>query len=239
MAWWIKTCLYFSEFMIPSNRIISPTPLAETQAQSMTDPPPGFTEGLKHSFLHLSPNLPLTDCWRLDPKMSNLDWSLHNTLFHWSSFQSLWASAYLSLFTLFPFQKLVFLVATLPQRPFLIKLLQTVELGIPVKLPDPEPGPCWTSSSLSLRRNSEKLRTFLGLPVLFSSLTSPHSSYFFITAWIPHLEYPVCKLISLWEWPCWCKILVLCLSNSATFGILNGRMRRLLCCFIGKERCPK
>ena len=51
----------------------------------------------------------------------------HNILFLWSSFQSLWALAYLSLFTLSPFWKSVFFAATLPQRPFLIKLLQTVE----------------------------------------------------------------------------------------------------------------
>ena len=126
MAWWIKTCLYFSAFMIPSIRTISPTPLAEMQPQTRTDPPPCFTEGHKHSFFHLSPTLLLIYC-RLDPKISNLDLSLHNTLFHWSSFQSLWALAYLSLFTLFPFRKSGFLAATLPQRPFLIKLLRSVE----------------------------------------------------------------------------------------------------------------
>ena len=62
--------------------------------------PPCFTEGRKHLLFNLSPTLLLTYCRRLDPKISNLDLSLHNTLFHWSSFQSLWALAYLSLFTL-------------------------------------------------------------------------------------------------------------------------------------------
>ena len=127
MAWWIKSCLYFSALMIPLIRTILPTPVAEMQPQTRTDPPPCFTEGRKHSVFHLSPTLLLTYCRRLDPNNSNLDLSLYNTLFHWSSFQSLWAFAYLSLFTLFPFLISDLLAATLPQRPVLIKLLQDVE----------------------------------------------------------------------------------------------------------------
>ena len=200
------------------------------QPQTRTDPPPCFTEGLKHSFVHLSPTLLLTYSQRLDPKFSNLDSSLHNTLFHWSSFQSFWALAYLSLFTLFPFHKSGFLDVTLPWRPFLIKLLQTVKGS--TWHPNAA-SRCWARSLLdflwslkeeTMRNFSSEFESFLGLPVPFLSLTSPDSSNFFITAWILHLKYPVCLLISLWEWPCWCKSMILCLSNSVIFGILIGMM---------------
>ena len=147
----------------------------------------------------------------------------------WSSFQSLWALAYLRLFTLFPFRKIGFLAATLPQRPFLVKLLRTAEGS--TWHPD-EAARWWARSVLDVlrslkeetRRNfSSDFESFLGLPVISFVL---NSSNFFITAWIPNLfiQYPVCLLISLWEWPCWCKIIILCLPNSVIFGILNGIM---------------
>ena len=165
--------------MIPSIQTISPTPPAEMQPQTRTDPPPCFSEGRKHSFFHLSPTL-LTYCRRLDPKISNLDSSLHNTLFHWYSFQSLWALAYLTFSPCSPF-KSGFLAATLPQRPFLIKLLQTVEGS--TWHPD-EAARCWARSLLDFLRSlkeetlsnfSSDFESVLGLPVLYLSLTSPDS----------------------------------------------------------------
>lgn len=104
---WNQSVLWAST--IPSFWTISLTPLAELQPQTRTDSEtaPYFTESHKHSFLRLSPTLSLTHCWRLDPKISNLDSSLDITLFHQSSFQSLWALEYLSLFTLVPFPKVV------------------------------------------------------------------------------------------------------------------------------------
>lgn len=69
------------------------------------------------------PTLLLTYFWRLDPKISNWDSLLHNTLFHWSSFQSLW---YIHNHIL-AFSPCSHQAAILPKRPFLTKLLQTVE----------------------------------------------------------------------------------------------------------------
>lgn len=112
-----------------------------------------------HLRLHalILPTLLLTYCGRLDPKLSNLDLSQHNTLFHWSSFQSLWALAYLSLFTLFPFRKSGFLAAIVAQRRFLIKLLRTVEGS--TWHPD-EAARCWARSLLDffLSLKEETLR---------------------------------------------------------------------------------
>ena len=158
---------------------ISPTPLAKMQPKPK-----------------LSPTLLPTYCHWLDPKTL----SLHNILFHWSSFQSLWALAYLISYL---FWKSGFLSATLPQRPFLIKL-QKGQLGIPMILPNAELGPCWSLKEETLKFYKILIRlgkfswassSFL----FFLSLTSPHSSNFFITAWIPYFGYPVCLLISLWE----------------------------------------
>lgn len=52
VMWWIKIWLFFSVFIIPST-----STLAEMQPQTMTEPPPCFTDGCRHSLLCLSPDL--------------------------------------------------------------------------------------------------------------------------------------------------------------------------------------
>ena len=84
----------------------------------------------QHSIDHMKNSAPFAythQSWQMEHYYI-LYFKSYNTLFHWSSFQSLWALAYLSLFTLFPFRKkMVSWLLHLPQTPFLIKLLFNVE----------------------------------------------------------------------------------------------------------------
>ena len=104
----------------------------------------------------------------------NLDSSLHNILFHWCYFQSLWALEFLSLFTLFPFLKKWFLgcypsTKNVPDQASLdcrrvnlasrwsCQILSHVFAGLPSGLSKKKP----------LRNFSSDLESFLGLSVLF------------------------------------------------------------------------
>lgn len=78
--------------------------------------------------------------------------------------------------------------------------LQMNEVGIPMELPDP----CRIYFSLLKKKLLISFRIFLGLPVLFF-----YPCPFYKQVWIPHIYYPVCLLMSFWERPCWC-ILILC-----------------------------
>lgn len=167
--------------MILSIWTISPTPLAGIQPQNRTNPPTMYQWRPQ-----ILPSL-LNSSSFLDPKIQNLDSSVHNTLCHWLSLQTLWALAY-SLFILFPFRKSGLLSTTLPQRPILIKLFQSCHMLSQILaglLP------------VGQRANSEKplipFWNFLGPPVLFRSMTPPDS------AWIPDLECAICLLMCLWK----------------------------------------
>lgn len=87
-----------------------------------------------------------------------------------------------------------------------------------MKLPDADPGPCWTSSGLLQRQevwwesSHQVLRVFTDL-------------HCFCCSW-PYL-IPQISLIAAWihpEWPRWCKIQILCWSESGIFGIFIGMM---------------
>ena len=90
IAWWIKTCIFFSihyrhqfgQYRQHHWQKCSPKPKQTHHHVS-----------LKAASTHSSISLQLffSHSRRLDTQILNLDSSLHNTLFHWSSFQSLWA----------------------------------------------------------------------------------------------------------------------------------------------------
>lgn len=82
----------------------------------------------------------------------------------------------------------------------------------------------WFFRGETLRIFSDLVCFFVYFPFWFLSFTSSESTLFFITAGVTHFRHPDCLLISLWELPCCCKILILCLSDSEVFVILNGMM---------------
>ena len=112
MAGWMKICLYFFVFFIPSILTKSSTPPAEIHPQTCIDPPPCSTVGCKQGSCNSFPLLLRTywSCWL--PEISNFDLSLDNT-FHLSEFQLLCSRAYFNRLVLFPFRKRGFLTATL------------------------------------------------------------------------------------------------------------------------------
>lgn len=205
MAWWVQICVYFSALVIPSIWPISPTPLAEVEPQTRT--------------LHRLPPRAASFHSSVSPTLLTCS-SIHNTLLHWSSFQSLWAVAFLSLFILFSF----------PEKWFPSCYGTTLEGS--TCLPDEAAG-SWCRSLLNfvrpLRdktlRNLSSFGHFSFLPVLLLSLNSPDSLYFFIRAWISHLESIQCVYRFPFESELAdAKLRFYVLLNSDIFGILNGRM---------------
>ena len=73
MAWWMKICLYFSVFIIPSILNKSPTPPAEIQPQTCIDRPPCPTVGCKHGSCNSFPLLLRTNWRYMLPEISNFD----------------------------------------------------------------------------------------------------------------------------------------------------------------------
>lgn len=70
--------------------------------------------------------------------------------------------------------KKLFFGCPLPQRPFQIMLLHTLEgqLGILMRVPDAEPGPCWKETGTWNRRrkrNFSDFESFLGFQFFFPS----------------------------------------------------------------------
>ena len=80
-------------------------------------PPPCLTVGKRHSFLYLSPSLRRTYTLRLLPNCSNLDSSVHNTLYQSSFVHFLCSFANFCRFTLFLSFSNGFLAAILPKSP--------------------------------------------------------------------------------------------------------------------------
>ena len=84
-------------------------------------------------------------------------WSLWRRVLNCQCFVSfscgLWHILDPSLFS--PQFEISFLASTLPQRPILIKLLgiEESQLGILLKLPNAEPGLCWTYSGLAMKKH--------------------------------------------------------------------------------------
>ena len=80
-------------------------------------PPPCLTVGKRHSFLYLSPSLRRTYTLRLLPNCSNLDSSVHNTLYQSSFVHFLCSFANFRRFTLFFSFSNGFFAAILPTSP--------------------------------------------------------------------------------------------------------------------------
>ena len=176
---------------MPSILNKSPTPPAEIQLQTRTDPPPSFIVGYKHMSLNCSSFLLCKYCHRFVPYISNFDSSLHKTLFHCSAHQFLCFCANLSrlVLVLFPFRRCVFLTATQPFRSFLMSDLLTVDEC--TCFPD-----VWASSAAKsklgfllflkdviFRYVPSFLVRFCGLPLCFLSWTFPAFCCFVRIAW--------------------------------------------------------
>ena len=80
IVWWIRICLYFSTFIIPSILIKLPSPFAVKNLQIIIEPLLCLTVGFKYTSFVYSPSLFLT-CLLFDMKISNFDSSLHNRFF--------------------------------------------------------------------------------------------------------------------------------------------------------------
>ena len=101
IAWWVRICLYFSAFIIPSIVTKSPTPFAVKHPLTIIELPPCLTVGFKYTSFIYSPTLLLTNRFLFELKISNLDSSLRNTFFHCSTFHFLCSLANSSYFCVF------------------------------------------------------------------------------------------------------------------------------------------
>src|SRR4029434_9641516 len=81
----IRMLWYTFSSMMPSIFTKSPVPEAEMAPHTLILPPPCLTVGKRHSFLYLSPSLHRTYTLSLLSNCSNLDSSVHKTLYQ-SSF---------------------------------------------------------------------------------------------------------------------------------------------------------
>ncbi len=87
--------------MMPSIFTKSPVPAAAMAPHTIILPPPCLTVGKRHSFLYLSPSLRRTYTLCLLPNCSNLDSSVHSTLYQSSFVHFLCYFANFSHFALF------------------------------------------------------------------------------------------------------------------------------------------
>ena len=106
----------------------SPTLPAPKQHQTITLPPPCFTDGVRQFSSIFSLVLHLTNVLLCDPNTSNLDSSVHNTFLQSSSVQCLCSFVHLNLFLLLAILRYSFSFATLPRRPASRSRLFTVDV---------------------------------------------------------------------------------------------------------------
>lgn len=105
--------------IIPSILCSGKTPLAEMAPQHITDPPPNFTVGTRHSLLYISPTFLLLKVRRWAPNTSTLVSSVNKTRLHCLSYQFKCFFANSRRILIFAFLSRGFLHAT---RPFMLKL---------------------------------------------------------------------------------------------------------------------
>src|SRR4029434_568986 len=103
--------------MMPSIFTKSPVPEVEMAPHTIILPPLCLTVGKRHSFLFLSPSLRRTYTFRLLPNCSNLNSSVHNTLYQSSFAHLLCSFANFRRFTLFFSFSNGFFAAILPRSP--------------------------------------------------------------------------------------------------------------------------
>ena len=217
MAWWMKICLYFSAFIIPSILTKSPTPPAEIQPQTCTDPPPWSTVGCKHGSCNSFPLL-LRTYWPLVASRNLQLWLVTQQHLPFVRIPVVVFSRILQSFT-----------ATLLWRPFRTRVLCIVDKCTCVskfeQVAQQEPYLYFILSinDITLRYFSSLFVSFLGRPLLGLSSTCPVSWCFFNSAWIPHLDTPVWREISACDFPCSSNITTLCLVTVNIFPIFGWK----------------
>ncbi|CAJ0930612.1 unnamed protein product [Ranitomeya imitator] len=104
----------YASSIIPFTSYKYPTLPVPKQPQTITLPPPCLTDGVRHSAIIFSVVLRLTNVLLCDPNTSNLDSSVHHTLFQSSFVKCLCSFAHINLFLLLASLRYGFFFATLP-----------------------------------------------------------------------------------------------------------------------------
>ena len=190
MAWWMKICLYFSVFIIPSILNKSPTPPAEIQPQTCIDRPPCPTVGCKHGSCNSFPLLLRTNWRYMLPEISNFD--CHSTAPSIGQNSSCCVLTHTS-------------IVRIVDNALVSQSLNKLRSKSPILVF------FLSISDVTLRYFSSLFDSFLGRPLLGWSSTCPVSWCFFNSAWIPHLDTPVRRKISACDFPCSSNITTLCL----------------------------
>lgn len=134
-SYWVARSTYIFLSIMPSMSFRGPTPFAETEPHTITDPPPCFTVGRMQDLWYFSCGRRRMYTRRFVPKISNLLSSVKSTFIQSSSVQCLWSLANFNRFLMFAGRKYGFLAATRPLRRYSFNTFRTTVLLMGCFLP--------------------------------------------------------------------------------------------------------